>query len=72
MRHYIITLLFALIMASCGSDEPDVPAGVSRTVLVYIAGNNSLGSGWDERDIAEMERAVAAGALNGGRLCISC
>ncbi len=70
MRHYIITLLFALIMASCGSDEPDVPAGVSRTVLVYIAGNNSLGSGWDERDIAEMERAVAAGALNGGRLLV--
>lgn len=70
MRHYIITLLFALIMASCGDDEPEAVTKVSRTVLVYIAGNNSLGSGWDEKDISEMESAVAAGALNGGRLLV--
>lgn len=76
MKHYIIALLFALAVISCGDDEPDkpdvpdAPEGVKRTVLVYMAANNSLGYVYDDRDIAEMEEAVAEGALNGGRLLI--
>lgn len=73
MKHYIIAFLFALIITSCGNDGPDMPDSpdeVSRTVLVYVAGNNSLGYGYDEKDIAEMEEAVKAGALNGGRLLV--
>lgn len=68
MRHYIIALILALTVTACGNDEPLTT--VSRTVLVYIAGNNSLGYTYDERDIAEMETAVKAGALNGGRLLV--
>lgn len=76
-----------LLLSSCGSkDEPDDPVnpgGVSRTVLVYMAANNSLGSekvtdsatgitrsldGWD---IYEMEQAVTdKNSLNGGRLLV--
>lgn len=76
MKHYIIALLLALVVTSCGDDEPDkpdvpdAPEEVKRTVLVYMAANNSLGYVYDDRDIAEMEEAVAEGALNGGRLLI--
>lgn len=60
-------------MASCRSEEPDVPdqkpKDTSRTVLVYMVANNSLNSAAAD-DIASMKTAVADGALQDGRLLI--
>ena len=75
---YIITSLITLVLVGCGGhDGPEQPAGVSRTVLVYMAAANSLGHGsyssrrWDIEDIREMTSAVQAGALDeGGRLLV--
>lgn len=85
MRYPIHSLLVSLLMSvalvACGdkSDDPsptidppttDVP--LSRTVLVYMVADNSLGTrfGCDEADLQEMLTAVKAGALNGGRLLV--
>ena len=75
---YIITSLITLVLVGCGGhDGPEQPAGVSRTVLVYMAAANSPGDGpyssrrWDIEDIREMTSAVQAGALDeGGRLLV--
>lgn len=59
----IIFILLALLaaMTSC-SDEPKPP---SRTILVYMAANNSLGVlGYDSKDIVEMRRAAQNGAID--------
>lgn len=62
---------FALFACS-HADEPDPnQQNTQRTLLVYMVANNNLGSnGWDESDIKEMQTAVDAGALNGGRLLV--
>lgn len=53
-----------------GPDEP-APQPVHTTVLVYMAACNDLGAeGYDAQDIAEMQAAVSAGALQGGRLLL--
>lgn len=56
------------MVTSCHSDEPAPVSDTSRTVLVYMVATNNLGSnGYDEADIAEMQTAIAAGALGKGR-----
>ncbi len=67
--------LLCVVVAACGSDEPDpeppVVTPARRTILVYMVANNSLGAGGrDEQDLVEMERAIAAGALNGCRVLV--
>ena len=66
-------LIFASFVASCRSEEPDVPdvkpKDTSRTVLVYMVANNSLNSPAAD-DIASMKTAIADGALQDGRLLI--
>lgn len=60
----------ALGVSSCHhNDTPDDPSDTSsRTVLVYIVATNNLGSsGYDTNDITEMELAIKAGDLAGGR-----
>lgn len=52
----ILSLLFCLVMltAACHEDE-DAPVYGSRTVLVYVAANNSLGNlDFDSKDVQEM------------------
>ena len=69
----IIALSFILTLSGCKkkTDEPVGPTTTPRTVLVYMAANNDLGSrGYDEKDIDEMRTAVVAGGLNNGRLLI--
>lgn len=65
-------LVFAL--SSCSkNDEPDPVAEPKCTVLVYMIADNSLGSysaNVDSRNLKQMQEAVAAGALNGGRLLV--
>lgn len=52
----ILSLFVCLIalLAAC-EDEDITPSYGARTVLVYIAGNNSLGqSDFDSKDVSEM------------------
>lgn len=68
-------MMILTAMSGCHrTHEPDVPpepSPVNRTVLVYMAANNNLGSsGYDDMDMQEMQTAVNAGDLNGGRLIV--
>lgn len=74
-RKYIHIALIALVtmVTSCKSDDEPTPPDeqTNRTILVYMAANNSLGDyGFDADDITEMTEAVADGALQGGRLLV--
>lgn len=66
----------ATFLAGCDKEEPDpippIPTTASRTVLVYMAADNNLGSGgYDTDDIAEMRAGVDAGGLGqNGRLLV--
>ena len=60
-------------MTSCNDkDEPlDQPTIASRTILVYMVSNNTLGAyGYDSNDLAEMVQASLNSDFNGGRLII--
>ncbi len=65
-------IIFAL--SSCSkNDDPDPAAEPKCTVLVYMIADNSLGSyslNVDSDNLKQMQDAVAAGALNGGRLLV--
>lgn len=72
--YYGLILLAAVVMTACSSgDEPDPVEEPSRTVLVYMAADNSLGSSFnsDTQNLSQMDKAVAAGALGkNGRLLV--
>lgn len=63
-----VMMLAALTLSGCKHhDEPEPQRPATRTVLVYMAANNNLGSnGLDALDIKEMEAAVKAGAVPEG------
>lgn len=64
-------LIGALMLVSCGSDEPQPVQPARRTILVYMVASNTLGSNErDLQDLDEMDRAVAQGALDGCRLLV--
>ena len=70
----LLTIFFALValflLTGCHGHK-DEPEPVSkRTVLVYMVANNTLGAWhYDDEDLTEMQKAVAAGHLgNQGRL----
>lgn len=81
MRNYLFRLILPLLtfvlLPACGDDDEPVPAPepanpVSRTVLVYMVADNSLGT-WnhsDDEDLLEMRAGSKNGALNGGRLIV--
>lgn len=76
-RNILLTFALALALlaplAGCSSDgdEPAQPALARRTILVYMVATNSMGSlDHDDEDLAEMDKAVAAGALGGCRLLV--
>lgn len=75
MIRYGLMLVAVAVMTACGKgDEPDPVKPPSRTVLVYMIADNSLGSssfGVDADNLAQMDKAVAAGALGEtGRLLV--
>lgn len=63
---------------ACGDEDDDdlkpidKPVTVSRTVLVYMVADNTLGTmyGSDQDDLDEMLKGVKDGALHGGRLIV--
>ncbi len=75
VQHVFSLLLPAVMSAALSScvekgDGPEIPK-VSRTVLVYMVADNSLGAmGYDRLDIDEMLEAAKAGGLNGGNLLV--
>lgn len=74
LSNLIVLVSLAAAFTSCGSDEPapmpEVDPTVGRTVLVYMAANNNLGSNYyDELDLKEM-LAGAADIGSDGRLIV--
>ncbi len=68
----IVFCLPVLGLTGC-KDDPEPVKTNPRTVLVYMAANNSLGTGgYDSKDINEMKQAVTENpdVFNGGRLII--
>lgn len=84
LRFIAISLLFVMLAATTGckhnTPEPEVKENAHRTILVYMAANNSLGYSnensagesvrADTLDIHEMQIAAKNGDLNGGRLLV--
>lgn len=80
MNKFRLSLIFVSVvlvsLMSCRKDEPTPPTPpspteASRTVLVYMAANNNLGSNrFDAMDIAEMQTAAAKGHIGTGRLLV--
>ena len=71
--HILLSFIIASATPSCGSPEsPDPAAECRRTVLVYQAANNNLGSaGYNEMDINEMRQAASNGQIpSDGRLIV--
>ena len=73
IRNKVITgiVLFLSVFALTGCK--DEPKNTPRTVLVYMAANNSLGTGgYDSKDLREMKEAVTGNpdVFKGGRLVI--
>ena len=73
---FVAALISSLLLTGCSDKkkddpEPPVPSG-SRTVLVYMVANNSLGgndeySGFDYKDRQEMIAAAENGDLGSSR-----
>lgn len=75
MKRNLLYLLLIFLTIGCSDNEPDVPETVpaERTILIYMAANNSLGRNQldndgtlkrpDSLDIDEIRRAAAAGAI---------
>ena len=68
----IFTIVATILLTACSKsddpvpdpDSPDFNGTANRTVLVYMAANNSLGQKYyDSKDIEEMKEAVLKGAL---------
>jgi hypothetical protein len=73
MMAALLILAMLTVVSSCKdkNDEPHEPTVVPRTVLVYMAACNSLGTGgYDDDDLEEMKTAALNGDLNGGRLLV--
>ncbi|MCM1332154.1 MAG: clostripain-related cysteine peptidase [Bacteroides sp.] len=73
ISHIALAFITMLLMLSCKEDknEPGDDPVASRTVLVYMAASNSLGSGsvkYDYRDIDEMIAAAESNKLKGANI----
>jgi len=73
MKKFCLLLMVLVSLVSCREDDPTPPTPdkASRTVLVYMAANNNLGSNrFDAMDLAEMKTAAEKGHIGAGRLLI--
>ena len=60
-----------LTLSSCSDNKEPEPPKTPRTILVYMAACNSLGSaGYDALDLDEMTHAVRSGDIGDGRLLV--
>lgn len=66
---YLFTLILSFSFNSCRKDELNEHLQVQRTVLVYMAGDNSLSS-YVETNLAQMEQGMKTKQLDDGRLLV--
>ena len=67
---FIITLSL-LLLSACGKDQEPEIVPAKRTILIYMLATNSLGSsGYDTKDIEEIEAAVRNNDLNDCRILL--
>lgn len=69
IKYIVYYLLFVLISASCTHEDVITNEESPRTVLVYMAADNSL-SGFDKQNINSMLEGGTKEALNGGNLIV--
>jgi len=70
---YILMLIFCFVLISCSEDEsePEQEESTTRTILVYMVADNSLGvDGYDVSDLMEMKSTAVDGNLKDGRLIV--
>src|SRR5665647_811811 len=67
--HFIYFSIFILSFCFNSCREDELNEQVQRTVLVYMAGDNSLSS-YVETNLAQMERGLKTKQLNAGRLLV--
>lgn len=78
LKTYLAAGGIFLALTACSDDpeapiEKPVPENVTRTVLVYQAANNNLGTpsaAYDVADVKEMIKAAKAGDIGDGRLLV--
>ena len=71
VKHIIYTLLFVLLLTGCEKEEVIINKESLRTVLVYMAADNSLGSStFDKQNINSMLNGATEASLNGGNLIV--
>lgn len=68
-KYIVYYLLFIMISASCAHEDVIINKESPRTVLVYMAADNSL-SGFDKQNINSMLEGGTKEALNGGNLIV--
>ncbi len=66
---YLSIFILSFCFNSCRKDELNEQVQVQRTVLVYMAGDNSLSS-YVETNLAQMEQGMRTNQLNVGRLLV--
>ncbi|EJX05058.1 hypothetical protein, secreted, partial [gut metagenome] len=66
---FILVSLFILSLTACDNDDNEFEAPTSRTVLIYVAGDNSLNSYVNE-NIKAIKRGIEQNGLNNGNLLI--
>lgn len=70
IKYIIYSILFALLLTNCNKEEINNPTK-ARTVLVYMAADNSLGKdGFDSQNIKAMLEGAEEKGLNGGNLIV--
>lgn len=73
-RFLTLIILPVVILTSCGEDDPvppTPPVEAVRTVLIYMAADNSLGgSGFDSQNITSIIQGSTEANLNGGNLLV--
>lgn len=73
LKHIISFIIVALAFVGCDKEEIVNERESTRTVLVYMAADNTLGDGWDsfdKKNIRSMLDGCTDKSLNGGRLIV--
>lgn len=71
LKHIISIIIVALAFVGCDKEEIVIEKESTRTVLVYMAADNTLGgSSFDKENINGMIDGCTEKALNGGRLVV--
>lgn len=71
-RHSAKSMFFgvmACVLAACSHSDDPVPDRVDRTVLIYMAADNSLNAHWS-KNVDQLVAGAAGNALNGGNLLV--